>query len=148
EVVMVARNPAKGEAALADAKARSGSDELSLLPCDFASQAQIRKLAADFRAKHSRLDVLVNNAGTVSTKREVTIDGIEQTFAVNHLGYFLLTSLLLDLIVQSAPSRIVNVASVGHRRGTLDFDDLGYEKGGYFIMKAYARSKLANVLFT
>ena len=148
EVVMVARNAVKGEAALADAKARSGSSKISLLLCDFASQAEIRKLAADFRAKHKRLDVLVNNAGTVNSKRELTVDGIEQTFAVNHLGYFLLTELLLDRIVASAPARIVNVASVGHRQGTLDFDDLGYEKGGYFIMKAYARSKLANVLFT
>ena len=148
EVVMVARNAQKGEAALADAKARSGSDQLSMLFCDFSSQAEIRRLAAEFRQRHSRLDVLVNNAGTVNARREVTVDGIEQTFAVNHLGYFLLTQLLLDLLVASAPARIVNVASVGHRQGTLDFDDLGYEKGGYFIMKAYARSKLANVLFT
>ena len=75
------------------------------------------------------------------------MDGIEATFAVNHLGYFLLTNLLLDLVVKSAPARVVTVASVGHRRGTLDFDDLGFERGGYSIMRAYARSKLANVLF-
>jgi NAD(P)-dependent dehydrogenase (short-subunit alcohol dehydrogenase family) len=74
------------------------------------------------------------------------VDGIEATFAVNHLGYFLLTNLLLDLLVKSAPARVVTVSSVGHRRGTLDFDDLGYEKG-YGIMRAYTRSKLANVLF-
>ena len=79
--------------------------------------------------------------------RRLTVDGIETTFAVNHLGYFLLTNLLLDLLVRSAPARIVTVASVGHRRGTLDFDDLGFERGGYSIMRAYTRSKLANVLF-
>src|SRR5215471_12150419 len=93
EVVMVARNAQKGEAALANAKARSGSQKLSLLLCDFESQAQIRALAAEFRKRHPRLHVLVNNAGSVNPKREVTSDGIEQTFAVNHLGYFLLTNL-------------------------------------------------------
>jgi NAD(P)-dependent dehydrogenase (short-subunit alcohol dehydrogenase family) len=141
-VTIVGRDPAKTAAA----QARSGAAE-SLL-CDFASQAQVRKLAAEFRARHERLHVLVNNAGSVSEKRTVTEDGIETTFAVNHLGSFLLTNLLLDLLVRSAPARIVNVASVGHYRGTLDFDDLGFERGGYQIMRAYSRSKLANVLFT
>jgi len=83
----------------------------------------------------------------VNKKRELTVDGIEKTFAVNHLGYFLLTNLLLDLLKRSAPARVVTVASIGHRRGTLDFDDLGFERDGYWIMKAYTRSKLANVLF-
>ena len=83
------------------------------------------------RARVDRLDVLVNNAGGVNKARRVTVDGIEATFAVNHLGYFLLTNLLLDLVVKSAPARVVTVASVGHRRGTLDFDDLGFERGGY-----------------
>ena len=147
EVVMVARNAAKGEAALSDVRARSGSSKVSLLCCDFASHSSIRKLAAEYRDRHQRLDVLVNNAGTVSATREVTEDGIEQTFAVNHLGYFLLTNLLLDRLIASAPARIVNVASIGHRQGTMDFDDLGFEKG-YWIMKAYSRSKLGNVLFT
>jgi NAD(P)-dependent dehydrogenase (short-subunit alcohol dehydrogenase family) len=84
----------------------------------------------------------------VSPKRVLTKDGIESTFATNHLGYFLLTHLLLDLVVAAAPSRIVNVSSVAHKRGTMDLGDLGFEKGGYAIMKAYARSKLANVMFT
>ncbi len=91
--------------------------------------------------------MLVNNAGGVNKRRLVSVDGIEKTFATNHLGYFLLTTLLLDLIVRSAPARIVTVASIGHRRGTLDFDNLGFERGGYGIMRAYSRSKLANVLF-
>src|SRR5262249_45010034 len=126
EVVMVARNAAKGEAALSDVRARSGSSKVSLLCCDFALQSSIRKLAAEYRDRPPRLDVLVNNAGSVSPTRELTEDGIEQTFAVNHLGYFLLTNLLLDRLTASAPARIVNVASVGHRQGTMDFDDLGF----------------------
>jgi NAD(P)-dependent dehydrogenase (short-subunit alcohol dehydrogenase family) len=147
-VVMVARDRAKGEAALADVTKRSGSSRVSLLLCDFSSQSSIRHLAAEFRSAHGRLDLLINNAGGVSTTRRVTEDGIEQTFAVNHLGYFLLTNLLLDIVEKSAPARIVNVSSVGHYSGTLDFDDLGFSKGGYTIMRAYKRSKLANVLFT
>jgi NAD(P)-dependent dehydrogenase (short-subunit alcohol dehydrogenase family) len=147
EVLMVARDPKRGEAARADVARRSGSDAVSLLLCDFASQAATRALADEVKSKAKRLDILVNNAGSVSSKRQVTADGIEQTFAVNHLGYFLLTNLLLDLVVASAPARIVNVSSIGHRQGTLDFDDLGFERG-YGIMKAYSRSKLANVLFT
>jgi retinol dehydrogenase-14 len=148
EVVIVARDRQRGEAALADIKRRAASDKVSLLLADFSSQASIRALADAYRAAHSRLDILVNNAGGVSQKRQLTGDGIEQTFAVNHLGYFLLTNLLLDLVIASAPARIVNVASVGHRRATLDLDDVGYAKGGYSIMGAYGRSKLGNVLFT
>ena len=146
-VVMVGRNQAKTEAALADVSARSGSKEVSYLLADFASQASVRALADAVRSRVDRLDVLVNNAGGVNKARTVTADGIETTFAVNHLGYFLLTNLLLDLVVKSAPARVVTVASVGHRRGTLDFDDLGFERGGYSIMRAYCRSKLGNILF-
>lgn len=145
-VVMVGRDPRRTEAAVADVKARSGSAEISHLLCDFSSQADIRRLAEEVKARLDRLDVLVNNAGAVNKKRGVTVDGIETTFAVNHLGYFLLTNLLLDLLMRSAPARIVTVASAAHRQGTLDFSDLGYERG-YAIMRAYSRSKLANVLF-
>jgi retinol dehydrogenase 14 len=146
-VIMVGRNPAKTESSVADATARSGAKDVTSLLCDFASQASVRALADAVRSRVDRLDVLVNNAGGVNRARQVTVDGIEATFAVNHLGYFLLTNLLLDLVVKSAPARVVTVASVGHRRGTLDFDDLGFERGGYSIMRAYGRSKLANVLF-
>lgn len=145
-MVLVGRDPARTEATVADVKARSGSQDVSHLLCDFSSQAEIRKLAEEFLARHDRLDVLINNAGGVNKRRRLTVDGIEATFAVNHLGYFLLTNLLLDRIVRSAPARIVTVASIGHRRGTLDFDDLGFERG-YGLMRAYTRSKLANVLF-
>jgi len=146
-VIMVGRNQAKTEAARADVASRSGSKEVSSLLADFASQASVRALANAVRSQADRLDVLVNNAGGVNKARTVTADGIETTFAVNHLGYFLLTNLLLDLVVKSAPARVVTVASVGHRRGTLDFEDLGFERGGYSIMRAYSRSKLANILF-
>jgi retinol dehydrogenase 14 len=148
EVVMVARDRQRGEAALREVKRRSSSEAVSLLLCDLGSQASVRRLADEFRAAHPRLHILINNAGGVSNERRETVDGIEQTFAVNHLGPFLLTNLLLDLIEKSAPARIVNVASTGHYRGTLDFDDLGFAKGGYWIMRAYSRSKLANVIFT
>lgn len=144
---LVGRDPGRTEAAVAQVKARSGSGDVSSFLCDFSSQASIRALAGEVLAKLDRLDVLINNAGGVNKKRELTVDGIEKTFAVNHLGYFLLTNLLLDRIERSAPARVVTVASIGHRRGTLDFDDLGFERGGYWIMKAYTRSKLANVLF-
>lgn len=145
-VVLVGRDPGRTEATVAAVKMRSGSTEVSHLLCDFSSQADIRKLAEAVLAGHDRLHVLVNNAGGVNKRRQVTVDGIERTFAVNHLGYFLLTNLLRDLLVRSAPARVVTVASIGHRQGTLDFADLGYERG-YSIMRAYRRSKLANVLF-
>jgi NAD(P)-dependent dehydrogenase (short-subunit alcohol dehydrogenase family) len=145
-VVMVGRDPERTARAVAEVTARTGATGVSHFLCDFSSQASIRSLAAAFRAQHDRLDVLVNNAGGVNRARRLTVDGLEATFAVNHLGYFLLTNLLLDVIVRSAPARIVSVASVGHRQGTLDFADLGFERG-YSIMRAYARSKLANVLF-
>jgi retinol dehydrogenase-14 len=145
-VVMAGRDPARTEAAVADVVARSGSSEVSHLLCDFSSQKAIRELAAAVLSNHPQLHVLVNNAGGVNRSRRLTEDGIEITFAVNHLGYFLLTNLLLDLLKRSAPARVVTVASISHRRGSLDFDDLGFERD-YGIMRAYSRSKLANVLF-
>ena len=146
-VVMVARDEKKLESAIADVKARGDSTRISGLLCDFSVQARIHDLAKKFVAGHDHLDVLVNNAGTVNDVRRVTTDGFERTFAVNHLGYFTLTNLLLPLLQKSAPARIVNVSSGTHRKGDLDWDDLQMEKG-YFIMRAYTRSKLANVLFT
>ena len=146
-LVMVGRDPAKTQAKVDEVKQRAGSQKVSSLLCDFASQAQIRGLAADFRAAHARLDVLVNDAGTAFSKRTLTADGIEATFAVDHLAYFLLTNLLLDLIVKSAPARIVNVASSEHKEGTMDFADLGFAQG-YSTVRAYGRAKLGNVLFT
>ena len=147
-VVMVGRDQAKTERCVAEVKQKSGAANVEYLLGDFASLASVRALAAAFLAKYERLDVLVNNAGTVYDARTVTVDGFEATWAVNHLAPFLLTKLLLDRVVQSAPARIVMVSSVGHYRGSMELGDLGYEKGGYSIMGAYARSKLANVLMT
>jgi len=146
-VVMTSRDRAKGEAALAEVRSRSGgSAELMLV--DFGSFASIRQFAADFKSRYERLHVLVNNAGAIITTRGETADGFETTFGVNHLGYFLLTNLLLDTIRSSAPARIVNVSSRAHLRSEMDFGDLNSTKGRYSAMTAYARSKLANVLFT
>jgi NAD(P)-dependent dehydrogenase (short-subunit alcohol dehydrogenase family) len=146
-VVMVGRSAQKTDACLANVRKRFSAADVDSLVGDFSSQAMIHKVADAFRAKYERLDVLVNNAGSVFAKRTLTSDGIEATFALNHLGYFLLTRLLLDLLVKSAPARVVNVSSAAHYAATMDFADLGFERG-YRIMRAYARSKLANVLFT
>jgi NAD(P)-dependent dehydrogenase (short-subunit alcohol dehydrogenase family) len=146
-VVLVGRDATKTVRCLEDIRASVPGAEVSSLLCDFSRQAQVRQLADEVLRTFDRLDVLVNNAGTVFKDRTFTEDGIEATFAVNHLGYFLLTQLLLERIVSSAPARIVNVASVGHRRGTMDFADLFFERG-YFVAKAYGRSKLGNVLYT
>lgn len=149
KVVMVGRDPIRTTEAVNDIKRlieKEGGGEVSHLLCDFSSFDEIRRLDDKFRSRHDRLDVLVNNAGGVSKTRRLSQDGIEMTFAVNHLGYFMLTTRMIDLLATSAPSRVVSVASVGHRSGTMDFNDLGYEHG-YKIMRAYSRSKLANVLF-
>jgi len=128
-VVLVGRNPGKTAAAVAEVRKRSGSATVESLLCDFSSLESIRKLAGDLRARCERIDVLVNNAGAVYPGGTLTGDRIESTFAVNHLGYFLLTNLLTDLLVKSAPARIVNVASVAHYRGTLDFRRSGLRAG-------------------
>ena len=146
-VVMVGRDQGKGEAVMAEIKEQSGSASVDLMLADVSSQEEIRRLADEFKEAYPRLDVLINNAGVFRSKRITTADGIEMTFAVNHLAYFLLTNLLLDVLEASAPSRIVNVASADHGNGTIDFDDLQGEKE-YKGAKAYSQSKLANVLFT
>lgn len=146
-VVMVCRDRQRGEAAQSEIKQSSGNDAVELMVCDLASQASIRQFAADFKQRHDRLDVLVNNAGVLLRERSLNEDGVESTFAVNHLGYFLATNLLLDVLKKSAPSRIVNVASTAHRYGKIDID--GWVAGrDYSAFGAYANSKLANVLFT
>lgn len=147
-VVLVGRNPDKLAAAAKRIQAESPGALAGSHVCDFASLAEVRKLADALLAAYPRIDVLVNNAGTVYDKRSETVDGYESTFAVNHLAGFLITELLLPRLRESAPARIVTTASVGHYRGSMDFDDLGFQHGGYQIMRAYGRSKLANVLYT
>ena len=146
-VTMLCRDPERAEAARQLIVVAAGSETVEVLIADLGSQRSVREAAAEFRAAHDRLDILVNNAGAVFPADELTEDGIERTFAVNHLGYFLLTTLLLDLIEASAPARIINVASVAHRRAQLDFGDLNGD-GGWSTMGAYGRSKLVNVMFT
>ena len=146
-VAIVGRNPAKTERCSEQIRAAASGAEVTSFLCDFSRQSEVRRLAAEVLRSLDGIEVLVNNAGTVFKDRELTDDGIESTFALNHLGYFLFTQLLLDRIVRSAPARIVNVSSIGHRRATMDFGDLFFERG-YSLMKAYGRSKLGNVLFT
>ena len=146
-VVIVGRDASKTARCLDEIRAGAPGADVSSLLCDFSRQSEVRRLADEALRRYDRIDVLVNNAGTVFKDHTLTEDGIEASFAVNHLGYFLLTQLLLGRIVESTPARIVNVASIGHRRATMDFEDLHFARG-YSLMKAYARSKLANVLYT
>jgi NAD(P)-dependent dehydrogenase (short-subunit alcohol dehydrogenase family) len=146
-VIVVGRDRARGEAALAEMRARSGNASVELMLADLSVQSEVRRLATDVLQRHARLDVLVNNAGALFTRRRVTADGLEATFALNHLAYFLLTALLRDALVAGAPSRVVNVSSEAHRGVRLDFDDLESERP-YRGSLTYARSKLANILFT
>ena len=142
-LVLVGRNKDKTARALERVR-RDDPVAISYL-VDMGDLAEVRDLAASLRSDLPAINVLCNNAGTVFAKRQLTKDGFESTFAVNHLGPFLLTESLRDHLAPDA--RIVNTASVGHYQGTMDFDDLGFEKG-YQIMRAYSRSKLANVLYT
>ncbi|WP_239470098.1 SDR family oxidoreductase [Archangium violaceum] len=148
-VVLSGRDPGRGEAALAEVRRTVPDAKLDLMLADLTSLGSVRKLAQGFQARYSRLDVLLNNAGLMLDRRKVTPDGFEATFATNHLAHFLLTHLLLDVLKASGPARVVNVASEGHRMGSLDFlDDLQAERGGYSGMRVYGNSKLANILFT
>lgn len=146
-VVMVCRPGAKAEAACKDIVREAGAKAVELLTADLSVLASVRACAAEFKKTHDRLDILVNNAGVFLPDRQVTSDGLEKTFATNHCAYFLLTSLLLDMLKARAPARVVCVASEAERWGKIDFDDLQCEKH-YSGMKAYAQSKLANILFT
>jgi len=146
-VVLIGRDPQKGEATVQRIRENTGNEEVELLSADLTSQTSIRELADHVLAEHDQLHVLVNCAGAFFRDRRVTIDGLEMTFALNHLAYFLLTTLLLDLLHESAPARVVNVTSGAHSTGRIDFDDLQGERG-YRGHVAYSQSKLANVLFS
>jgi retinol dehydrogenase 14 len=145
-LVLVGRSADKLARAAEDVSA-AGALRVETMECDFTSLASVRHLADQVLASYDALHVLVNNVGTVHADRTLTEDGFEATLAVNHLGPFLLTERLKPLLLASAPARIVFTSSVAQYRGTMDFDDLGFEHG-YAIMKAYARSKLANALYT
>jgi NAD(P)-dependent dehydrogenase (short-subunit alcohol dehydrogenase family) len=147
--VLACRNAEKAAAAATEVKERAGTDDVHVVSLDLADLASVRDAAADILSRWDRLDVLINNAGGTWSERLLTKQGFEQTFGVNHLGPFYLTSLLLERIVASAPSRIINLSSVGHHmawRG-MRFENLQSEKR-YAAMEAYGRSKLANILFS
>jgi NAD(P)-dependent dehydrogenase (short-subunit alcohol dehydrogenase family) len=146
-LVMVARSEERGEAARSEIIRKSHNNSIDLLLADLSSLEAVRILASEFQKKYSRLHVLINNAGLFNQRCRVTPDGYENTFATNSLAPFLLTNLQLDLLKASTPSRIINVSSVGHYNGHINFDDLNLENdyGGW---KAYGQSKLALVLFT
>ena len=148
-VVIIGRSASKTAQTITEIKQQSGSQSVESIIADLSSLAEVRRAAAEFKARYNRLDVLINNAGAVFAQRQQTVDGYEMTFALNHLAYFLLTNLLLDTLKASAPSRIVNVSSDAHKGAKLNFDDLqhqqSYGMGGFSV---YSKSKLANILFT
>jgi len=145
-VVMICRNRARGEAAQTEVQ-RVASAPVDLFRADLSSQAEVRQVADDIRARYAHIHVLIHNAGLQLPQRALSVDGIEMTLAVNHGAPFLLTYCLLDALKSGAPSRIVVISSLVHRWGSIDFDDLHLERG-YTMDRAYFRSKLCNVLFT
>ena len=154
-VVMVVRNRERGEKALREIIRQTGNNSVDLIICDLSSMSSIRRFAEEFKNRYKRLDVLVNNAGAMFNKREVTPEGFERTLAVNYLGPFLLTHELLDLLKSSAPSRIINVSSGLAKNGKVDLDDLQSEKNyqgtkAYSQVRApvYANTKLMVMMFT
>jgi retinol dehydrogenase 12 len=154
-VVMVGRNKERGEKAQKEIVKQSGNCSVDLMICDLSSMESIRQFAEEFKKKYKRLDVLINNAGAVFNKREVTPEGFERTFAVNYLGPFLLTHELMDMLKSSAPSRIINVSSGLAKDGKVDLDDLQSEKNStekkaysHAQSPFYANTKLMSIMLT
>ena len=147
KVIIVGRNPEKSAIVLAELRSISGNENIDLLMADLAVMQEVRDLAEQVISRYDRLDVLLNNAGGYFTKHEITSDGLEMTFALNHMSYFLLTNKLMELLKYSAPARIVNVSSDAHYGVDMEFENLNGEQE-YKAWKAYQKSKLANVLFT
>ena len=146
-VVLLCRSVERGAAARATIAAATGNDDLHVVHCDLANLDTVHAAAGELLAGFDALHVLVNNAGLMLMQRRITVDGLEETFQVNHLGAFLLTDLVRDRLVSSAPARVVTVSSFGHRGTAIDFGDLQSERL-YDGFGAYCRSKLANVMFT
>jgi retinol dehydrogenase 12 len=146
-VVVVGRSASKTAQLVEEIRAASGNQNVDWLLADLSSQQDIRRLAAEFKSKYAHLQVLLNNAGGTFATRQLSVDGIEMTFALNHLAYFLLTNLMLDTLKASAPARIINVSSDAHSGGKIEFDNLQGERS-YTSFKPYGNSKLANILFT
>lgn len=147
KIYIACRDKARGERAVEDIRKDSGSDKVYFLPLDLANLKSIRDFSQRFHQLETKLDILINNAGVMACPKMSTADGFEMQIGVNHLGHFLLTNLLLDLIKAASPSRIVNVSSRAHTRGQIYRDDFMLDKD-YGSIKSYSQSKLANVLFT
>ena len=145
-VILHGRNKSKVKQVLQEFEQKTGNDQLDFFIADLSSLQQIRTMSADIRRKYSRLDVLINNAGVAMNKLEISEDGYEMTFAVNHLAVFAVTLLLLDLLTRSAPSRIINVSSSAHS-SSLNFENLA-EPRHFDGWEVYCQSKLCNILFT
>jgi NAD(P)-dependent dehydrogenase (short-subunit alcohol dehydrogenase family) len=146
-VILACRSVERGETAAVEVRKRSGNDNVVFVQLDLASLDSVREFAAKILEEEPRIDILINNAGLYSPSFTQTTDGIETTFAVNHLGHFLLTNLLLDRIKEAPSARIVNVSALAYIFFNIDFNDLN-SAGSYKGIKAYGRSKLANILFT
>jgi NAD(P)-dependent dehydrogenase (short-subunit alcohol dehydrogenase family) len=146
-IVMVVRNQQRGEKVKAEIAEKTGNKSIDVMLCDLSSMDSIVHFAESFRRKYNRLDVLINNAGAVLNKREITAEGFERNLAVNYLGPFLLTHKLLDVLRVSAPSRIINVSSGLHGSDSLDLTDLQSERN-YNGMRAYGNAKLMLIMFT
>ena len=146
-VVLACRSQPRGYAALEEISRMTGSERVELMPLDLASFASVRHFARAFAGRYDRLTCLINNAGVIVRERRLSSDGYELQFAVNHLGHFLLTVELLPMLVESGRSRVITVSSGAHKLGRIDFDDINLDRR-YTVFGAYARSKLANVLFT
>ncbi len=139
-VVMVCRNEDKGKAVMDDINAEIGMERVHLLLADFSSQASIKTMADTYKSKFDRLDILINNAGGIMNKKQYTADGFEWMMGVNHLGYFLTTHYLLDVMPRRSGARIINVSSMAHRFAQLDWDNLNAEKS-FNSMRTYGLSK-------
>lgn len=148
QVIVGARTQARGRMAVDRMRQELPGARIESLAADLSSSAEVRRFADEVEAGFPELDVLVNNAAGYYMRRTLSADGHEMTFALNHLNYFLLTSLLLDRLKRNSPARVVNVSSESHRGERIRFDDLGFEHGYRFGYGAYAHSKLANILFT
>jgi len=146
-LVIVARDRARGEATLAQLERRAPGRGHAVHYADLLRLKEVKRVAREISAAQPRIDVLVNNAGAMFSRRALTEDGLERTFALNHMAYFVLTAGLVGRLVSSAPARVINTASNAHRKGRIDFDDLQCEKY-YRPCTAYGTSKLCNILFT
>ena len=148
DLTLVGRNPGKTARLVEELRKETGNTEVRALLGDLSSLAEVRRVAAEFRARSQRLDVLVNNAGAVFQDRQVSVDGLELTFALDHLSYFLLTVELLGLLRATPRARVVSTSSGGHAMGKIDLQTIATREHGYTPFGAYCDAKLANILFT